>query len=76
MEHEHSWYFTFGPGRWSATCGACGLAVAVEERGEGRSGWEWTQDGAPAPPDVRLAAIGSVQRARRALLTRHAGGEG
>jgi hypothetical protein len=36
MACEHSWYFTFG------------LAVAVREQSDGRSGWEWTQDRAPA----------------------------
>lgn len=66
-EHDHSWYFTFGPGRWTATCG-CGLAVTVEEREAGRQVREWTWHGEAPAADVMLSGVGSVTRARRKLL--------
>ncbi|HEY8744179.1 MAG TPA: hypothetical protein VIU62_13825 [Chloroflexota bacterium] len=65
--HDHSWYFTFAPGRWTAFC-ACGLAVAVEEPAPGKQSWEWTLHGTSPAADVMLGAIGSVTRARSALL--------
>ncbi len=65
--HEHSWYFTLAPGRWSAAC-ACGLTVTVEEPAPGKSMWEWTLHGAVPPADLMLAGVGSVTRARRELL--------
>jgi hypothetical protein len=58
------WHVTFGPGRWSVTCGVGGLAMAVEERGAGRSGWEWTQDGQPAPPAAMPGAKAERRRRR------------
>lgn len=65
--HEHSWYFTFAPARWTASC-ACGLAVTVEEPEPGKSTWAWTLHGGVPPVDVMLDAIGSVTRVRRELL--------
>ncbi len=65
--HEHSWYLTLAPARWTATC-ACGLAVTVEEPEPGRVTWEWTLRGAIPPADVMLEGVGSVTRARRELL--------
>ncbi|HEY8746020.1 MAG TPA: hypothetical protein VIU62_23265 [Chloroflexota bacterium] len=65
--HEHSWYFTMQPARWTASC-ACGLVVAVTTKGPGQSTWEWALDGDVPPADVMLDGIGSVTRARRELL--------
>ena len=65
--HEHSWYFTQRPGRWTAAC-ACGLAGTVDEPAPGRSTWEWTLHSETPPAELMLNAIGSVQQARRALL--------
>jgi hypothetical protein len=70
--HEHTWYLTLGPGRWTAAC-ACGLAVAVEEPAPGRSRWAWTRHGETPPAAVLLEAIESVTSARRALLADPAG---
>ncbi len=69
--HEHSWYFTLAPGRWSASC-ACGLAVTVEEHDAGWQRWEWRLHGEVPPPALVLAGIGSVQQARRELLASRA----
>ena len=49
--HEHSWYFTMQPARWTATCG-CGLAVTVETPMPGRSTWKWTLHGDLPPSDT------------------------
>ncbi len=65
--HEHSWYFTLAPGRWTASCG-CGLAVTVVESAPGRSTWAWTLHGEVPPADLMLDGISSVTRARRELL--------
>jgi hypothetical protein len=65
--HEHSWYFTFAPARWTASCG-CGLALVVEEREAGGQSWTWTLHGGMPPASMMVAAVGSVTRARRALL--------
>ena len=65
--HEHSWYFTMQPARWTASC-ACGLAVEVKTPAPGQSLWEWTQDGRMPRSDVMLDGIGSVIGARRELL--------
>jgi hypothetical protein len=65
--HEHSWYFTDAPARWTASCG-CGLAVEVTTKALGESTWEWTLDGDAPPADVMLDAIGSMTRVRRELL--------
>ncbi len=65
--HEHSWYFTLAPARWTATCG-CGLAVTVEEHDVGRQRWEWRLHGEVPPAALLLEGIGSVQQARRELL--------
>jgi hypothetical protein len=66
--HEHSWYFTLAPGRWTATC-ACGLAVVVQEPRPGCYSWDWQLDGAPAPGTVMVAAVASLLEARHTLLT-------
>ncbi|HEY8744133.1 MAG TPA: hypothetical protein VIU62_13595 [Chloroflexota bacterium] len=71
--HEHSWYFTFAPARWTATC-PCGLAVTVEERAPGKQSWEWTLNGAPPPAAVMLDGLASVTRARGELLATRAPG--
>ena len=65
--HEHSWYFTLQPARWTATCG-CDLAVTFETPMPGRSTWAWRLDVETPPADVMLVGIGSVTRARPALL--------
>lgn len=69
--HDHSWYFTDAPGRWTASC-ACGLAVEVATPAPGRSTWHWTLDGRVPPSDATLAGIGSVTRARRQFLAARA----
>ena len=77
--HEHSWYFTDAPGRWTASC-ACGLAVEVTTKGPGQSTWEWNGrpsgvgDGDVPPADVMLDGIRSVTQARRELLATRAPG--
>jgi len=65
--HDHSWYFTLAPARWTASC-ACGLAVTVEEPAPGRQVWAWTLHGDVPPADLMLVGVGSVTRARRELL--------
>ncbi len=71
--HEHSWYFTLAPARWSASC-ACGVAVNVDIPVPGRSLWRWTLHGHVAPVKRMLDGIGSVQQARRQLLAGMAAG--
>ena len=72
--HEHSWYFTDSPGRWTATCG-CGLAVLVTSAAPGQQRWRWTQEGEIPPTDVMLAGVSSVTQARRELLATRAPGK-
>ena len=69
--HDHSWYFTDAPGRWTASC-SCGLAVEVIMQAPGQSTWRWTLAGQIPPTAVMLAGIGSVGGARRELVAARA----